>query len=162
MPAPSFAQLHAEGLATILDEAGIATYDFRGSSPYTTETEWPIYIGKVLPATPHRIINLSPGIQSFRRADVMTSVQIRLRGLPNDGDNTVDDEVASKHQEILDFLYPWGEPKTHFQMGEIRIGAVFPGDTLPIEADGQRRSGVLQNFRFRARRVSRYSSPSGE
>jgi len=142
-----------DGIAKYLEEHGIASWDeFGEGEPYTGETEWPIYLGPDMPVSPNRVIVITPGVQSFMRADVMTSVQIRLRGTPSTPQDPHRDEVSSKMQEIHDLFYPNGFPLAHVTMGNIRVGAVFPGDAQPLDPDGSRRHGALQNFRLRTRR----------
>lgn len=142
------------GLATYLAAQGAASWDeFGQGTAYTTDTAWPIYIGPDMPTSPDRLIVLTPGVQAHRGADILSSVQIRLRGLPDDENGSHGDEVADKAQQIHDILYPNGFPLVHVAMGDIRVGAVFPGDALPLDPDGSRRHGSIQNFRLRTRRV---------
>lgn len=146
---PSYALEVIGGLATYLADHDLASWDdFGAGTAYTGATEWPIFIGPDVPAMPHRVIVLTPGPQMFTRADVMTSVQVRIRGLKDD----TYIEVGDKAQEIMDLLYPNGFPLAHVALGSIRVGAVIPGSTLPLSPDADRRHGHIQNFGIRSRR----------
>lgn len=146
---PSYKQTVTAGVATYLAENGLASWDdFGNGTPYTSSTEWPIFLGPNMPATPNRLICLTPGVQSFVRADVTTSIQIRLRGSMG----ATSDEVEAKAQAIHDLFYPNGFPLAHVTLGTIRAGAVLPGDMLPVERDSNRRHGHIQSIRVRSRR----------
>lgn len=145
----SFTRLLVGGLAQYLAEHDVAEWDDFGSgTAYTSASEWPVFLGPDMPSTPDPIVVLTPGVTSYLRADIMQNVQIRVRGTAG----VDEDEVADRAQRIMDVLYPNGFPLVHAQFGEIRVGAVLPGDRLPLSRDENRRHGIVQNVRIRARR----------
>lgn len=155
----SYTRLLVGGLAEYLAAVGLGSWDDFGEGvPNTGSSEWPIYLGPDVPATPDRLIVLTPGTRSFLRADIVTNIQIRLRGSVGASADEVQDHAERIHQA----LYPNGFPLAHVTMGELRIGAVFPGDTLPLDRDKNRRHGHIQSFRFRGRyKVAKVTTPDG-
>lgn len=145
----SYKRLLSGGAGAYLAGLGLATWDqFGTGAAYTAASPWPVYLGPNMPSSPDRIIVITPGVQSFVRADVETTIQIRLRGAVDD---TADD-VENQAQAIHDAFYPNGFPLGHVSFGGVLIGAVIPGDTLPLDPDANRRHGSIQNFRIRGRR----------
>lgn len=152
---PSYAYTLVGGFAAFLAENGAGVWDdFGNGTPYTTGSAWPIYLGPDMPVSPSRLIVLTPGVQTRIRADVIQNMQIRLRGNAADPDQlgAALDDVLGKTQEILDLVYPNGFPRAHVQLGPVRVGAIIPGDILPLASDGNRRPGATLNIRIRARR----------
>lgn len=137
------------GVAVYLADNGLADWDdFGTGAAYDENSEWPVILGPDMPPLPHKLIVLTPGPQSFLRADVLTTVQIRLRG----AQDATADEVEEEAQAIHDLFYPNGFPLAHVLLGTVRVGAVFPGDMLPLDPDSQRRHGHIQSIRVRSRR----------
>lgn len=138
------------GLAEALADAGVLDWDGGPdqTTPYDGSESWPTFQGPEMRQTPNRQIAITRGVMSFIRADVITQVQFRVRG-SQDGSP---DEVGSKMQDILDYLYPNGFPRVHFQAGNIRIGISRPMDQLPLDPDSMRRRAMVQNFIIRTRR----------
>lgn len=150
----SHARLVVGGVAQYLADRGLAAWDDYGNGePYDADTTWPVFIGPDVPTSPHRLIVLTFAGQTFDRADIETRVQVRLRSLPDNG-ATEDpvDELYRQAQAIHDTFYPNGFPLVHARLGAVRVGKVTPGDTLPLDPDAARRSGIIQNFRIRSRR----------
>ena len=154
---PNYGDRVASGVAAYLASLDILDWDERGEgTPYADAggnlaegIEWPTYIGPDMPATPDQIIVITPTVQSYMRADIVTGIQIRIRGARG----ALASVVADKGQAIFDALYPNGFPLVHVTMGTVRVGAVLPGDALPpLARDGERRHGFIQNFRLRTRR----------
>lgn len=145
---PDYSRTLAGGIAEYLDDNGLATWDYFGAIDYTTADVWPVFIGPDMPASPDRLICVTPGVVTRIRADIIVNIQIRLRGTV-DGDVS---EIGNQAQAIADLFYPNGFPLVHVALGPVRVGAVLPGDTLPIARDESRRHGHVQNFRIRARR----------
>jgi hypothetical protein len=143
------------GIAGFLNDHELGSWDDFGATPYTEDTVRPIFIGPDMPTYPDECITLTPGVRSYMRADILTGVQIRLRGKKVDGtagNDAVSTDVSDWAQQVMDVFYPNGFPLTATQFGSVRVGAVIPGDALPLSRDANGRFGYIQNFGFRGRR----------
>jgi hypothetical protein len=139
--------LLAAGFAGWLDVNGIGSWaDVSG--PYTSSTEWPIYLGPDMPSAPDQCIVITPTVRAPRRgADILQSMQVRLRGRADAGRN----DVAAKAQDIEDLCYPNGFPRVFVQLGFLKAGQILNGPATLLPADGARRVGLTMNYTIRYR-----------
>lgn len=146
---PSYPLEMVDGVARYLADRDVLSWDqFGEGTEYTDATAWPTYLGPDVPASPDRLVVITPTAMSTIRATRLVTLQIRLRGAAG-GQLS---EVADRAQLIEDTFHPNGFPLAHKLMGNIRVGAVLPGAPLPMPRDGNRRHEHIQSFTFRARR----------
>lgn len=155
----SFDQRIAEGMAWYMADHGIANWDRNGGDAYVDDTPWPTYLGPEMPSTPNRCIVVTPGAQSFVKANVLIGVQIRVRGEVRDKGGSID-QTQQKMQAIHDLFYPNGWPLSNAMLGNVRVGAVIPGSRMPLSPDERGRHGALEEFGIRARRIPGANPPS--
>lgn len=161
MPSPddrrSLDALVVSGLATYLAGLGLASWDEWGDGErYTRASRYPTYAGPSVPSSPDELLVITPGSRSRQGATTGITAQLRLRGLPDDGQAAGQLSAVQNHaQDIIDALYPGGRPLVPpgGLLGPLRnVGRVSPeGDTLPIARDGARRWGYILNVRLRLR-----------
>ena len=135
------------GFATWLRQHGVASWDRDGGQPYTTETEWPQYIGPDVPPTPHALIVITAGVRSQQGGTITQGAQIRVRG-SQDGPASIADD---KMQQILELCSPNGFPRTAVALGTIRVGMIRAGDLVPLGTDAARRHEAVLNLSIRYR-----------
>lgn len=141
------------GFAAFLASKGVLSWD--ADYAYTPDDEWPTYVQSDAPKTPDRLVHIAVGPQTFIRADVVTSIQVRVRG----GQDDTESVASDKMQQIQDILYPNGFPLVHTLMGGVRVGIARPGGLLPLTADQSRRFAVVINYMLRTRRPRPGTTP---
>ena len=149
---PNYRDQIGHGFASFLADAGLL--DFAPGS-YDQNTEWPTFVQKDAPPTPHRMVQIAVGTIQPIRADYLAMVQVRVRGVI-DGD---DAQAADRIQLIQDVLYPNGFPLVHVYFGEVAVGLVAQGTLLSLPRDPQRRPSAVVNYRLRTRRPRPTSTP---
>lgn len=143
---PNYRDDVGHGLAQFLASRGCLDWD--ADYAYTQGVDWPTYVQSDAPATPNRLVHIAVGVQTFERADVLTQIQIRVRGGQDEPESVAGDQM----QLIQDVLYPNGFPLVHTLMGGVRVGITIPRGLLPLAKDGARRFALVQNYTFRTRR----------
>jgi hypothetical protein len=142
------------GVAAMLAaESVLAWDDFGDGTAYDGDTEWPTFLGPLMPASPNRLAVITPTTQLQIRATLLQNFQLRIRGsaITDETEPTLQ-EVSDQRQAILDVLYPNGFPIVHVQLGTVRAGIIRYLGSTPTDPDSSGRLGMMMNFQARARR----------
>lgn len=144
--------LIVRGFAAWIAAATAASWDGAGAgTPYTAATVYPIFVGPDMPATPDRIIVLTPTVPVQRMARIDQGLQVRVRGAAF----ADPDDVHDMAQAIQDLAYPNGFPAVGVDFGDpVGRVAVLSGARGPIDRDDRGRHGFVANYVIRWRKVA--------
>ncbi|GAU67684.1 hypothetical protein SSP35_05_02510 [Streptomyces sp. NBRC 110611] len=133
-----------DGLARLLDSAGVGTY--RPDGVYEA-SETAITIAATPPA-PDRCICLSayPVTDSPVLTDTTTGIQVRTRAGPDPR------EVDALDDAVFDVLHGAGP----YQWGAAWVQLIFRASAVPIGADDSGRAERTSNYYARAHRAARH------
>jgi hypothetical protein len=141
-PPASWTRTLIEGLAQLLDDAGIGTFDPTGAAYSPTTTPPPIYLGGGLPSAPDRAVSLaaySP-VDEPSNAEVTQPVQFLIRATPDVR------TLWAFEDAIFDLLHGRGD----FTAGGVPIILARRMSAVPLGQDDARRWQASHNYYFRA------------
>lgn len=141
--ARAFAAWVAAGTAASWDGTGPA---------YTAATVYPIFLGPDMPATPDRLIVVTPTTVMQRMARIDQGLQVRVRGV----EYGEPDDVHDMAQAIIDLANPNGFPTTADLGAPIGRAVILTGPRSSIARDDGHRHGFVANFVVRYRKVAPY------
>lgn len=131
-----------DGLAALLQEAGIATY--RPDGPAYTATETGLTVA-VVPPAPDRLITLTDyPVDDTDLTDATTGVQVRMRAGPDPR------AVMAISDDVFDLLHN----RRSFHLGPVFVGLCWRQSEAPMGTDVHGRIERSANYYLRTSRSS--------
>ncbi|MGH3586691.1 MAG: minor capsid protein [Pseudonocardia sp.] len=133
-----FTRQLVDGLAALLQEAGLGTY--RPSGPAYGAGDTAIVAG-VMPEAPDRVLLLTPySVEDTDLPDGITGMQVRMRAGRDPRD------VGDLADDVRDLLHN----RRHYQLGGVHVALSWRESQAPLGQDRHGRHELTSNYYLRA------------